>query len=240
MTSSSTDQQHQPAGAPTSSSTDQHHRPLAAAATTPSGDAAPGGSEAAALAAAEEASSDSCADGSGSNTATAAGEAAAVHGEEAALARAEEAAPALPGIRLPTYSWNQSIQEVNLEICVDECCASDMRVVLLSRRICVRRRGEVVVEGRLHDQIRCEHSVWYLDGGTQLVLSLEKLRHACWPCLFEYEHSEQHDGTQQRDREHHRDRHDGSQQQYWDHYDGIQRHHYQHDGHRTPLESGRW
>merc|ERR1712228_250651 len=85
----------------------------------------------------------------------------------------------------PGYSWNQSTQELNIEICVEKCCASDLKVDLSARKICVKRKGEVVIEGRLHDKISCEDSTWHLDSGKQIVLSLEKIRPMFWNGFFE-------------------------------------------------------
>mmetsp|Transcript_117774 Transcript_117774/g.328053 ORF Transcript_117774/g.328053 Transcript_117774/m.328053 type:complete len:260 (-) Transcript_117774:97-876(-) len=83
------------------------------------------------------------------------------------------------------FVWNQSVQEVTMEIDVEKCSASDIKVVLASKRICVKRKGEVIVEGNLHDKINCEDSTWHLDSGKQIVLSLEKIKPMFWDSFFD-------------------------------------------------------
>jgi len=83
------------------------------------------------------------------------------------------------------FSWTQSVSEVTAEIDVEKCNASDIKVTFAPKKICVKRKGEVILEGRLHDKISCEDSTWHLDSGKQIVLSLEKIRPTFWNGFFE-------------------------------------------------------
>merc|ERR1712228_1157674 len=83
------------------------------------------------------------------------------------------------------YTWNQSVQELTVEMNVEKCTARDIKVDLSSKKICVKRKGEVIVEGKLHDKINCEESTWHLDEGKQVVISLEKIKPAFWETLLE-------------------------------------------------------
>eukprot|EP00927_Polykrikos_kofoidii_P014379 TRINITY_DN1629_c0_g1_i1.p1 TRINITY_DN1629_c0_g1~~TRINITY_DN1629_c0_g1_i1.p1 ORF type:complete len:190 (-),score=43.79 TRINITY_DN1629_c0_g1_i1:361-930(-) len=82
-------------------------------------------------------------------------------------------------------AWNQTPTEVNVEIDVEKCTKQDIKVVLSSRKISVKRRGEVVLEGNLFDKMNVEESTWHLEEGKRVVLSLEKIKPAYWNGLFE-------------------------------------------------------
>lgn len=82
------------------------------------------------------------------------------------------------------FVWMQSVQEVTVEIDVEKCSAADVKVVLAPRKISVKRKGEILVEGELHDRISCEDSTWHLDSGKQIILSLEKIKPMFWESFF--------------------------------------------------------
>lgn len=82
------------------------------------------------------------------------------------------------------YIWTQTVQEVTMEIDVEKCTAADIKVVLAPRKISVKRKGEVIVEGQLTDKINCEDSTWHLDSGKQIILSLEKIKPMFWESFF--------------------------------------------------------
>eukprot|EP00929_Paragymnodinium_shiwhaense_P083874 TRINITY_DN44821_c0_g1_i1.p1 TRINITY_DN44821_c0_g1~~TRINITY_DN44821_c0_g1_i1.p1 ORF type:complete len:273 (+),score=74.07 TRINITY_DN44821_c0_g1_i1:119-937(+) len=83
--------------------------------------------------------------------------------------------------------WNQSPTEVNVEIDVEKCTKNDIKVVLASRKVSVKRKDEVILEGNFFDKINVEESTWHLSDGKQVVLSLEKIRPAYWEGLLEGE-----------------------------------------------------
>lgn len=83
------------------------------------------------------------------------------------------------------FSWTQSVSEVTAEIDVEKCNASDIKVTFAPKKICVKRKGDVILEGKLHEKISCEDSTWHLDSGKQIVLSLEKIRPTFWNGFFE-------------------------------------------------------
>lgn len=81
--------------------------------------------------------------------------------------------------------WNQSPSEVNMEITVERCTKHDIKVEIAPRKVCVKRKGEVLIEGRLKDKVNTEESTWHLSDGKVVVLSLEKIRPLFWESLFE-------------------------------------------------------
>lgn len=83
------------------------------------------------------------------------------------------------------HKWTQSTQEVIVEIDVEKCKAADLTIVFKQRNVSVKRKGEVLLEGKLHDKINLEESTWHLDEGKQIVLSMEKLKEAWWEHLLE-------------------------------------------------------
>ncbi|CAJ1368230.1 unnamed protein product [Effrenium voratum] len=83
------------------------------------------------------------------------------------------------------WVWNQTPQEVTLELAVEPCKAADLKVTIASKSVSVKRKGEIVLEGKLFDKISGEDSTWHLDSGKQVVLTLEKIRPAFWESLFE-------------------------------------------------------
>ncbi|CAE8727047.1 unnamed protein product [Polarella glacialis] len=83
------------------------------------------------------------------------------------------------------FAWNQTTQEVTIEINMEKSSASDIKVIFASKSLTVKRKGEVIVEGRLFDKISCDDSTWHLDSGKQVVISLEKIKAAFWDNIFE-------------------------------------------------------
>ena len=83
------------------------------------------------------------------------------------------------------WVWNQTPQEINVEIAVEQCRASDLKVAIAAKSLSVKLKGTTVLEGRLFDKINTEESTWHLDNGKQVVVNLEKIRAAFWEGLFE-------------------------------------------------------
>lgn len=83
------------------------------------------------------------------------------------------------------YYWSQSLAEVTLEIEVEQGCrAKDIQVDLTGTRLSAKCRGNTVLEGKLHEKILVEDSVWHLDD-NRVVFSMEKVRHTWWKCVLE-------------------------------------------------------
>jgi len=80
--------------------------------------------------------------------------------------------------------WNQSTNEVIVEINVEKCKASDLKIAFKARSVKVERKGEVLLEGQLYDKINVEESTWHLDEGKQICLSMEKIKEAWWDGLL--------------------------------------------------------
>eukprot|EP00931_Biecheleriopsis_adriatica_P088746 TRINITY_DN62996_c0_g1_i1.p1 TRINITY_DN62996_c0_g1~~TRINITY_DN62996_c0_g1_i1.p1 ORF type:complete len:344 (+),score=98.27 TRINITY_DN62996_c0_g1_i1:48-1079(+) len=83
------------------------------------------------------------------------------------------------------YYWSQSLQEVTVEVTMEPCKASDVDVDITATRLCIKRQGETVLEGKLHEKVATEDTVWHLEEGHQVILSLQKSRETWWKCVLE-------------------------------------------------------
>mmetsp|Transcript_80089 Transcript_80089/g.179229 ORF Transcript_80089/g.179229 Transcript_80089/m.179229 type:complete len:361 (-) Transcript_80089:70-1152(-) len=83
------------------------------------------------------------------------------------------------------YYWSQSLSEVTLEVEVEECRAKDIEVSVTSTRLCIKCKGKTVLEGKLHEKVTSEETIWHLEENKQVVLSLEKGRETWWKCVLE-------------------------------------------------------
>lgn len=82
------------------------------------------------------------------------------------------------------HKWHQSVQDVVVEIDVEKCRSSDLKIAFKARSVKVERKGEVLLEGQLFDKINLEETTWHLDEGKQIVLSMEKIKQAWWESLL--------------------------------------------------------
>merc|ERR1719189_2589696 len=83
------------------------------------------------------------------------------------------------------YYWSQSLQELTLEVEVQECSARDVKVDVTATRLSIKCKGNVVLEGKLHEKVNTEETMWHLDNSRQIVLSMEKQRETWWKCVLE-------------------------------------------------------
>lgn len=114
-------------------------------------------------------------------------------------AAAEEAPSAIPektrkmmrhistwnGAVTENYYWSQSLREVTVEVEVEECRAREIQVTVTPTRMCIKCKGKTVMEGKLHEKVTVEETLWHLDENKQVVLSLEKQRETWWKCVLE-------------------------------------------------------
>lgn len=83
------------------------------------------------------------------------------------------------------YYWSQSLEEVTMEVEVEECRAKDMQVNITATRLSIKCKGKTVLEGKLHEKVNTEETVWHLDNSRQVVISMEKQRSTWWKCVLE-------------------------------------------------------
>mmetsp|Transcript_51159 Transcript_51159/g.121589 ORF Transcript_51159/g.121589 Transcript_51159/m.121589 type:complete len:369 (-) Transcript_51159:98-1204(-) len=89
------------------------------------------------------------------------------------------------GAATEKYYWTQSIYEVTLEVEVEtDMRAKEIKVDLTSTRLNIKARGKLVLDGKLHEKINTEDSVWHLDD-SKIVISMEKQRQTWWKCVLE-------------------------------------------------------
>eukprot|EP00435_Cladocopium_sp_Y103_P030014 s3720_g7.t1 len=67
-------------------------------------------------------------------------------------------------------------EETHIEIAVEPCRASDLKVAIAAKSLSMKLKGKTLLEGKLFDKINSEESTWHLDNGKQVVLNLEKIR----------------------------------------------------------------
>lgn len=83
------------------------------------------------------------------------------------------------------YHWSQSIAEVTVEVEVaDESRAKDIIVDMTATRLAMKCKGATLLEGKLHEKINMEESIWHLDD-NKIVLTMEKQRQTWWKCVLE-------------------------------------------------------
>merc|ERR1719336_2662164 len=84
------------------------------------------------------------------------------------------------------YHWSQSLREVTLEVEIpEECRAKDIQVDVTATRLCIKFKGKTMLEGKLHEKVTVEETLWHLDENKQVVISLEKQRETWWKCVLE-------------------------------------------------------
>lgn len=83
------------------------------------------------------------------------------------------------------YYWSQSLQEVTMEVEVGDCKASQVKVEITATRLTVKRGEETQLMGKLHEKVLPEESIWHLEDGHQVIISLQKSRENWWKCVLE-------------------------------------------------------
>lgn len=83
------------------------------------------------------------------------------------------------------YRWSQSLNELTMEVTVENCKSKDIKVDFGATRVKVMCKGNVIVEGKLHEKINVDDSMWTLEDSVRVVLTMEKVRHTWWKCVFE-------------------------------------------------------
>merc|ERR1712151_809480 len=46
-------------------------------------------------------------------------------------------------------------------------------------------KGKMILEGKLHEKVTVEETMWHIEENNQLVMSLEKQRETWWKCVLE-------------------------------------------------------
>eukprot|EP00930_Biecheleria_cincta_P067963 TRINITY_DN5495_c0_g1_i1.p1 TRINITY_DN5495_c0_g1~~TRINITY_DN5495_c0_g1_i1.p1 ORF type:complete len:366 (-),score=88.52 TRINITY_DN5495_c0_g1_i1:56-1153(-) len=84
------------------------------------------------------------------------------------------------------YYWSQSLSEVTVETAVDaDSKAADVQVDITATRLSVKSRGRTVLEGKFHEKVAIEDSMWSLEDGCKVILTLQKHRETWWKCVLE-------------------------------------------------------
>lgn len=89
------------------------------------------------------------------------------------------------GAATEKYYWSQTIYEVTVEVEVEKGArAKDMKVDLSASRLSVKCKGKLILEGKLHEKINTEDTMWHIDD-DKLILNIEKQRQTWWKCVLE-------------------------------------------------------
>jgi len=83
------------------------------------------------------------------------------------------------------YYWSQSLAEVTVEVTVETCKVADLEVDISATRLSVKCKGSIVLEGKLHEKIALEDTMWSLEDGCKVIMSLQKQRETWWKCVLE-------------------------------------------------------
>jgi hypothetical protein len=83
------------------------------------------------------------------------------------------------------YYWSQSISEVTIEVEAEKGIKSkEIKVDITATRLKVSMKQKVLLDGKLHEKVNTEDSVWTLDDG-KINITLEKQRQTWWKCVLE-------------------------------------------------------
>ena len=86
------------------------------------------------------------------------------------------------GGRTERYIWSQSVTEVTVQVNLrPETTKKSLKVSLESNHISVSYvGGEIIVEGKLFDRIKATDSMWTIEDGNTLVITMEKAQENIW------------------------------------------------------------
>lgn len=83
------------------------------------------------------------------------------------------------------YYWSQSISEVTVEVVLEaDAKAKEVDVDITATRLCIKHKGRTVLEGKLHEKVNTEETVWHMDD-NKVIFSVEKQRQTWWKCVLE-------------------------------------------------------
>ncbi|KAJ7381978.1 protein localization to pericentriolar material [Desmophyllum pertusum] len=99
------------------------------------------------------------------------------------------------GAVLDKYSWSQTISEIEVKIPVPSSVTKGRDVgveiksshlkVWLKKGISAESDSNVLIDGKLQRTIKCEDSMWLLEGGKYIVVNLDKTEERFWTAVLE-------------------------------------------------------
>ncbi|SCN62916.1 CS domain protein, putative [Plasmodium chabaudi adami] len=85
------------------------------------------------------------------------------------------------GGRTEKYFWNQSLNEVNLEIPLNkEIKPSEIKVEITNKHIKVQHLNEIKIEGMLYEEVNKQECVWNIEDKKKIIIFLEKKKENWW------------------------------------------------------------
>ncbi|KAJ9463921.1 Protein BOBBER 1 [Diplonema papillatum] len=86
------------------------------------------------------------------------------------------------GADLDTYSWTQTLQDVEVRVGLDKKYKSkDLNIKISRNKLCVGIKGKpAIIEGDLQGTIKEEESMWTLEDGDTVVIHLAKVKDMEW------------------------------------------------------------
>ena len=122
--------------------------------------------------------SDTCDQAAAASAATSDATAAAADGEESG----KLAPNAGNGCDLATYSWTQTLQEVEVRVPLErQYRARDLLVDIRKRRLVAGVKGaNATIDGELCAPVKLEGSTWVLNDGRELLITLDKVNQMEW------------------------------------------------------------
>jgi hypothetical protein len=83
------------------------------------------------------------------------------------------------GCDLPTYSWTQTLGDVEVNMPLNfgsRLKSRDVVVEIKKKHLKAGVRGkEPIIDGELHDEIKVEESTWTLEEGKDVIITLYKV-----------------------------------------------------------------
>ncbi|CDU20614.1 hypothetical protein YYC_01408 [Plasmodium yoelii 17X] len=85
------------------------------------------------------------------------------------------------GGRTEKYFWNQSLNEINLEIPLNkEIKPSEIKVEITNKHIKVQHLNEVKLEGMFYEEVNKQECVWNIEDKKKIIIFLEKKKENWW------------------------------------------------------------
>ncbi|CRH02512.1 CS domain protein, putative [Plasmodium relictum] len=89
------------------------------------------------------------------------------------------------GGKTEKYYWNQSLNEINLEVLLNkEVKTNEINVEITNRNIKISHMNELKLEGKFYEEVNKQECMWSIEDKKKIIIFLEKKRENWWPCVI--------------------------------------------------------
>ncbi|CRG97652.1 CS domain protein, putative [Plasmodium gallinaceum] len=89
------------------------------------------------------------------------------------------------GGKTDKYYWNQSLNEINLEVPLNkEVKTNEINVEITNKNIKIYHSNELKLEGEFYEEVNKQECMWSIEDKKKIVVFLEKKRENWWPCVL--------------------------------------------------------